>query len=538
EMWGWLPMLLAISIEYGLVAPSIISPWGGDDAYYYALARRIARTGRFDEPIVWHLLTLPEKAIHPAFDYWQPLPSLALVPSFLVFGDQIEVATWTMVFFSLLSIWLFALVLIRSRVIATQPFQIFALLAFTWSPAMPLFRFRVESPVFCQIAWLLTLLAFIKERFALAALFAFFAAFARTDSLLPILLIWLLLLLFSLRKVAWTRFWRKAPAWLPVVGVMFACFAFYVSIHLFRFGEPLPPGARLAPALSCIEELFEWNPMRKPLSPIGWLKARLDQATLSHAFEVLKGLLSGGAYVFRGEPLIEILGVGMVVVFLMLLTKRSFSIAEKVYTISVVMALCGSFLLALGAPAVFSPNRTLQSLVPFYVVASVGTIERLVFWLWKALERLRSNESTPSFSVDLTKVSCSLMFFLSLGRFESKIHLPPSYDTFAMKRIEELTSAMGSDVIATNFPLWLVPSGATAVLFPYQDDATRLMVLERYRPSWLLLHTPPHPIWGPRAVSGWVAYYDGQPHRLGPFRFEPCFKDSTFVIYRIEHDIN
>ena len=60
------PMILACAVLYldrGLKAPAI---WDNDGAYYYGVARHIARTGRLAEPIVWHFLAPPKDPNAPA----------------------------------------------------------------------------------------------------------------------------------------------------------------------------------------------------------------------------------------------------------------------------------------------------------------------------------------------------------------------------------------------------------------------------------------------------------------------------------------
>src|SRR4030095_13801061 len=79
-----------------------------DGAYYYGVARHMAFTGRFEEPIVWHFLHPPDRIVHAPFDYWAPMTSLLLVPSLALFGATPQTANTTMSIVSaasLLAFW-------------------------------------------------------------------------------------------------------------------------------------------------------------------------------------------------------------------------------------------------------------------------------------------------------------------------------------------------------------------------------------------------------------------------------------------------
>jgi hypothetical protein len=166
-----------------------------DGAYYYGVARHMAMTGRFEEPIVWHFLHPPPNLIHAPFDYWGCMTSLLLVPGLLLFGATPETAFRSMSLISAagqLAFWYlicFALPL-RHRIT-----QLIDLALFAFSPAMVIYRFQPESVAVSQLFLLLSLIAFSRQRSALAVLCAFGLLLARSDGLILFALIFLAVLL-------------------------------------------------------------------------------------------------------------------------------------------------------------------------------------------------------------------------------------------------------------------------------------------------------------------------------------------------------
>src|SRR5262249_39910485 len=80
------------TLWYVVVALDTHGNSDNDSAYYFGVARHIARTGRFEEPIVWHFLSHAPGLPHAPFDYWQGLAALVLVPALWLFGPTVKVA--------------------------------------------------------------------------------------------------------------------------------------------------------------------------------------------------------------------------------------------------------------------------------------------------------------------------------------------------------------------------------------------------------------------------------------------------------------
>src|SRR5262245_10731144 len=103
-----LGVVAAATIAYLIAALRVTTIPTNDGAYYYGVARHIATTGRFEEPIVWHFLNPPDTIEHTPFDYWGPMTPLLLLPSLSLFGAEPATAFLTMAVLSaatLLAFW-------------------------------------------------------------------------------------------------------------------------------------------------------------------------------------------------------------------------------------------------------------------------------------------------------------------------------------------------------------------------------------------------------------------------------------------------
>ena len=176
-----LGVVAAATTAYLIAAVRVTVITTNDGAYYYGVARHIATTGRFEEPIVWHFLNPPDTIVHVPFDYWGPMTSLLLLPSLALFGAAPTTAFLTMAVFSaatLLAFWYFVCIALPLRYYTTQ---LLALLLFAFSPALDRFRFQPESTVIAQLFLLVALVAFCQRRLAVAVLGGFGILLTRAD---------------------------------------------------------------------------------------------------------------------------------------------------------------------------------------------------------------------------------------------------------------------------------------------------------------------------------------------------------------------
>src|SRR5215510_1467965 len=74
--WLLLVGCLGVIVWYISLALKVDGNNDNDAAYYLGVARYMARTGRFEENIVWHFLGRPDSVFHRPFNYWQGLTSL------------------------------------------------------------------------------------------------------------------------------------------------------------------------------------------------------------------------------------------------------------------------------------------------------------------------------------------------------------------------------------------------------------------------------------------------------------------------------
>ena len=178
-----LAVTLSIAVFYLVIGSREVEIAQNDGAYYYGVARHIALTGRFEEPIVWHFLHPPDSVLHAPFDYWGPMTSLLLVLPMRIFGAQPETAFLTMSAIaagSLIAFWYLICVALPLRYGAAQ---LLALLVFALSPAMSVYRFQPESIAVAQLFMLLALVAFCRGWLLLTVLLGFCLVLTRGDGL-------------------------------------------------------------------------------------------------------------------------------------------------------------------------------------------------------------------------------------------------------------------------------------------------------------------------------------------------------------------
>src|SRR5262249_38166445 len=223
--WEWclFVFVLVVAAIYLATGASLHEIIYNDAAYYYGVARHMALTGRFEEPLVWHFLRPPNGIVHAPFDYWGCLTVLLLVPPLAVFGATPETAFLTMsavTAASLLAFWYLICIALPLRYHAAQ---LLALVLFAFSPALDVYRFQPESICVAQLFLLLALIALCRRRVVLAVLCAFAILLARGDGLILFSLIVVALVLQELRIEG-----RRAAGVRTAVLVALSCLAVYV----------------------------------------------------------------------------------------------------------------------------------------------------------------------------------------------------------------------------------------------------------------------------------------------------------------------
>jgi hypothetical protein len=276
---------LAVATLYVATGAALHEIIYNDGAYYYGVARHMVRTGRYEEPIVWHFIRPPETIVHTPFDYWGSLTVLLLVPPLAVFGATPETAFVTMSALaaaSLIAFWYLICIALPLRYHATQ---LLALVLFAFSPAMDVYRFQPESICVAQLFLLLALIAFCRQRVVLAVLCAFAILLARGDGLILFALIVLALLLrAAVMHGAGGTDTRNMV--LTAVG----CLGIYAVWSLASFGTLAPPAPQLLPFLPTYAQVFDFGaPFERSWDRAAhWINTGYVRGQARGAFEVLR----------------------------------------------------------------------------------------------------------------------------------------------------------------------------------------------------------------------------------------------------------
>jgi hypothetical protein len=500
---GWEACLLAgalsVCVAYLVVGSRVSAIVYNDGAYYFGVARHMALTGRWEEPIVWHFLSLPERIVHPPFDYWGGTTSLLLIPSLLLFGDAPSTAFVTMSVISsaaLLAFWYLVCVALPLRYRATQ---LLALVIFAFSPAMDVYRYQPESIAVAQLFLLLALIAFCRGYSATALLCGFGLLLTRGDGLI----------LFALIGAGcvvqeWTAAdQRRGRVW-RLVSVGLGCAGAYVSWSLLSFGTFTPPATRLVPLLYNYWTVFDFvAPEQRVLVPFsGRFTYPYVAHQLSLAFATLRAMAIAPAMDwwlaltvvpavggFRGRPLPELL-IWM-------------------------LAVAGYFLLAWVSGPGFAPIRAPYTFVPLFVLAGglgIDTVlARLDVWIQRGASRRRA-VLVGAAVLGLCSVLFSRLPALQ-GHAGRWTNLPRESELTTLDRV------LQGQPVASNVPWYLIAyTRSPTVSIAFNGAAAMQAALEKYPVQWLIIFSVPRSGRQSRPVLDSILA--GTTTQLGRFRFE------------------
>lgn len=467
----WRAVVLASAAAAGLLYLTIGWRAEGnqrpDAAYYLGVARHIATTGSFEEPIVWHYLNPPDSVKHAPFDYWAPLGSLTLVPSLWAFGVSDRVAFVTMALISALSVVLFAHFVTTSHAIRHGPIQFLALLLFAFSPALASYRFDTESiPVF-HLVLVLALLALNRQLYAAAVVAGAALLWCRGGAgSVFCLLIWGAVVFGAVRQDVGSR-----RTTLRSAGIAAAvCAGIYIVFNLLSFGTLFPPAARLGPFLSEPLDLLRWGV--DPEASLPALLSRLAPANLLQVTRTTADALVGSRLV--PYPMAWL---ALAVLPLFGVARRRLDAAG----LSALLVFAGTFLTVLGANAVYS-DRTPLVLLPVLVFAGACGLDRAFSWLHEKLAS-RASRSVVSAATAIVIVALGTSYALQIRPYGDR---GPAWR--GTPGLERLAGTLDGQAVATELPYFvLAETGNPAITLPLDGEAAVEAVLQRYDARWLLL---------------------------------------------------
>jgi hypothetical protein len=512
----WTLFLLALAVAVGVTYIAIGTQTReiaqNDGAYYYGIARHMALSGRFEEPLVWHFLHPPDTLVHPPFDYWGCLTALLLVPSLWLFGAAPETAFVTMSAISavaLIAFWYLICVVLPLRYWMTQ---LLALVLFAFSPMMLEYRFQPESITVAQLAILLALVAFARRRFLVAIVFAFGVLLARGDGLILFGLTCAAVLLAQARDADTppSRYWAS-------LGTIFLCVATYVGWSWLSFGTLTPPAPRALPFLAEYWQVFDFGPA--PERPWSELLHRFDWPYIRSRFELLR--ISLPLLWFTPEPTAWL---ALTAIPALALFRRRPPVEVLIWVLAVVGFLTVVWVAGPG----FYIGRTPATFTPLFILAGSLGVDAVLARLdsWSAAGR------APARPLLATVVAfCLCAFFLTRLPALAVSHtaVKPRWRT----SVGELDAMLGGEPVASNRRWYVIAyTGSPAVSVPYNGEAAIEAALRRYGARWVVLFGRP-PAAGGESRRFLQALASGSKRAIGALRLERVPAPASLSVFRI-----
>jgi len=470
-----LAFVAAVAIAYLVVGTRVRGFVYADAAYYYGVARHMALTRRFEEPIVWHFLHLPETLVHAPFDYWGSMTSLLLVPPLLLFGASATTAILTMAFLSaavLVGFWYLICFALPLRHCTTQ---LLALVLFAFSPALDLYRFQPESITVAHLFLLGSLIAFCLRRAVLAILCGFGLLLTRGDGSILFLLI-----LFAVVLAEWRRPdggpghpWR-----LVLVGL--GCVSIYMLWSLASFGTLSPPATQIVPFLPSYWQVYDLGVPHH----FSW-HTFLDHFS-GHA---LVGRMRYAATSMWALPITPMFGwwLALAALPVVWLVRRPASPQSLIW----VLCFAGYTLVACLAGSGFASARTPYTFVPLIILAGAFAVDAGLTLLAVRVLRGDATRATAAAIGALVLAVCAVL----LGRLPTlqaipvlPDDLPPGVTVPAPEELSKLDRVLGGEPVMTNLPWQIISyTQSPAVSLPWDGEAAIESVLARYDVRWMVL---------------------------------------------------
>ena len=514
QLGPWELVLLAvvavIAILYLAAAARVTQISTNDGAYYYGVARHMVRTGRFEEPIVWHFIHPPARLTHAPFDYWGGMTALALAPSLALFGPTPHTAFLAMAAFAAVSVLLFWYLICFALPLRYGATQLLALLLFAFSPPMDRFRFQPESTVIAQLWLLPALIAFCRRRFVLAVVAAFALVLTRSDQSIVFALITLFAVIGAQRDGR--HGWRVA-----LTGV--ACVAIYVAWSAASFGTMLPPAAAAVPFLNRFPEVLEFG----TIAPHGW------RDTIGHFTPTV---LAAG--IARALP-VHTMGftpawhwwIALAAVSLLVGRRGAAAPRLLIWTLCfvgyfAVMAIGGSI------PTLF---RTAHTFVPLAVLAGALGLDWVLSLLHAWVER-RPGRARAALVGAAVMATCAIL----LARLPVLQTWPAGTDCDDQAALGRLDPILRGQPVATNSPWYVIAyTDSPAVFVPRNGEAAIATVLERYAVRWLVLFPSAYASQMEQSQPVLARILGQDRDQLGRFRLQRVATDSPVpAVYRVD----
>jgi hypothetical protein len=497
--------VLCVSVLYVALGARAHGNWDNDGAYYFGVAKHIATTHRFEEPLVWHFLRPPGAIVHRPFDYWGGLTSLLLVPPLMVFGATYHVAAISMAVLSSASLVLFWRLLCFEIRLREPLLEALALVVFAFTPWLPVARLDTESIVPFQVLLLSALVLYARDRLGWCVIVSFALVLDRTEGILLCTLLWVACAQRAASLPSYAG--HRARVRLVLMGA--TCVGAFCAYHFVVFGVPFPPGVRAVGSLARYSDLYAYGERRGAPGLLARLWAEPFGATVERTVTAVRAVklvarqdfwmmlaLVPGAGFFRRRPRIE----------------------------SVVWVLFFGGALALvmiSPPATFSvgAQRSLANLAPLAAICgAVGMDEILV-----RAGRVFRRHAVASAIV----VGAALVMVSPLDVYQPDAR-PAADEDFAT-----LSPVLSGEPVASDNPWQIVAmTGSPAVSIPENGEGAMEEVFRRYDVRWVVLG--PNHAWMHESKPVLDELLAGRRARIGRFSLVRQVTRSKWPVFRVK----
>jgi hypothetical protein len=456
-----LALSLAICLSYLSCGERLLGSTNNDAAYYYGVARHIAETGHFEEPIVWHHLVRPSQITHAPFDYWPALPSLWLVPIFKIFGSSPRVLGLAGASVSCVSVLLFWFLISVQRPVRSAWLQVVALLLFAFSPPLWHYRFVAETVPWAHV-WILASLIFLSRRQPTAAATCAFALFlSRPDCIGITALVGAFGLVGAIEAGRLRLF----------ASTCFALVGAYMAHHLLLFGSVTPPGSQLAPRLIDGMEIYRFRQTGALLTPLSERFTASFFEERSHL--ALEALRKPGFVPFFHLWFFLALAGG---------ARRHFRSDRSAHAAWLILPI-GALVPSLLSPSVFAWWRTLHVLLPILLLVGCHGLDTLLSGVATSNVKNALIGRVQSGLAGVLACGFALLMIADLKPYLNP-PTPPSQANGPKALAKELDGAP----VMSMFP-WFVMSvtRSPAVGLPSNGEDAVLSAISHYKAGWLMI---------------------------------------------------
>lgn len=499
SLLGFCLLVLIVYVQIGARADGSFQ---NDSAYYFGVAKFMARTAKFQEPIVWHFLRKPAKLPTLPFDYWGGLTSVVLAPFLALFGQTHRVANVVMAVLSAGSVALFGYLLAVERLVRNRLVAAALLIGFALVPALSDFRFDTESIPLYHVLVLCTLLLALRGRWAWASFAAGLLYHVRPDALVVTLLVW-----------AWALYQsRKRGGLRRVVAVQAIVLVVTLGYDLLAFGTPFGVRA-IAVRLPSQFFLYRWG-----FHPqVHLIASRLDQHSVAKRMgEVVRTL---GDIIPGGVVLLSLI----VTAGVMTLRDRARD-PQAVRALLWCLSLPCAMAIGIASGPMFAPWRTLHPLIPLVMLSGGCALDCLVRAVHPLEGPARWFRRAGAMSLSLV-VAVMVVWHLSLYGYRASAPLRPR-----LLELRKLNGLLHGEVVASNLPWYVIAdTDSPSVNIPVDGPRALEQVLKRYHARWILIMGR---AWSIRKAVAVLPIRHAHT-RLGEFSFQRRIAKAGFTLIRV-----